>query len=286
MKERYWTTKHEHQHLWTNVAQGYWSRYPNPNSGHVFTVDTLETKVVDGKLHIKRFILKNNPLPRWGEHFFKTRRVGLVEECVVDPANHTMTAYVRNIGLTKFMATVEKQTYTPDCQDMDKTVVKKEAWIDSSIYGFRSAIRKFGIDRYKKNSILATQGFEHVLNRMFGVKALAGCGSGVIESPADCSNVPGQLGSNPSGGSRVDQANDNVCDIGKGDNDKVCDTGKGETDKVCDAVKGDNVTVCDNVRVRDTGKSDKVSKVHLPSTQPVGSYSFSVVHAQSSPQEK
>ena len=121
---------------------------------------------------------------------------------------------------------------------------------------------------------------------MFGVKALAGCGSGVIEAPADCSNVPGQLGSNPSGGSRVDQANDNVCDIGKGDNDKVCDNGKGENDKVCDTVQGDNVTVCDNVKVRDTGKSDKVSKVHLPSTQPVGSYSFSVVHAQSSPKEK
>ena len=111
---------------------------------------------------------------------------------------------------------------------------------------------------------------------MFGVKALAGCGSGVIETPADCSNVPGQLGSNPSGGSRVDQATDKVCDIGKGDN------GKGENDKVCDTVKGDNVTVCGNVIVRDTGKSDKVSKVHLSNTQPAGSYSFSVVHAQSS----
>ncbi len=30
-------------------------------------------------------------------------------------------------------------------------------WIDSSIVGFRSAIRKFGIDRYKKNCVLATQ---------------------------------------------------------------------------------------------------------------------------------
>ena len=113
-----------------------------------------------------------------------------------------------------------------------------------------------------------------MLNRKFGVKALAGCGFGVVESTADCSNVPGQLGSKPSGGSRVDQAND-----------KVCDNGKGENDKVCDTVQGDNVT-CDNVKVRDTGKSDKVSKVHLSNTQPAGSYAFSVVHAQSSSQEK
>jgi len=170
MTERYWKTQHEHGHPWFNVARGYWNRYPNPNSKHVFTVDTIETKVIGGQLYTKRFIQKNNPLPRWGEHFFSARRVALIEECYVDPVNKTLTAYVRNIGLTKFMATIEKQTFKSSPIDPQLSIVNKEVWIDSSIYGFRSAIRKFGIDRYKKNCILATQGFEFVLDRLFTVK--------------------------------------------------------------------------------------------------------------------
>jgi len=164
LKTDYWKTHHQHSHSWHNVTSGYWSRYPNPQSSHVYTVDMLETKVTEGKLYTKRFILKNNPLPNWGEHFFKTRRVGLIEECWVDPVNKTMVAYVRNIGLTKFMGTTEKATFVPDDNE---TNVQKECWIDSSIYGFRSAIRRFGIERYKKNSILASQGFEFVLDNMF-----------------------------------------------------------------------------------------------------------------------
>lgn len=166
IKTDYWGTLHQHNHPWRHVCLGYWSRYPNPHSTHVYTVDTLESRVVEGKLYTKRFILKNNPLPSWGEHFFSTRRVGLIEECVVDPSNNTMVAYVRNIGLTKFMGTTEKATFLPHPIDQTQTSVKKECWIDSSIFGFRSAIRKFGIERYKKNCILSTQGFEFVLDNL------------------------------------------------------------------------------------------------------------------------
>jgi len=191
LKTDYWKTHHQHSHSWHNVTSGYWSRYPNPQSSHVYTVDMLETKVTEGKLYTKRFILKNNPLPNWGEHFFKTRRVGLIEECWVDPVNKTMVAYVRNIGLTKFMGTTEKATFVPDDNE---TNVQKECWIDSSIYGFRSAIRRFGIERYKKNSILASQGFEFVLDNMFKKREDIGqpitCEStestSIIDPPSDC----------------------------------------------------------------------------------------------------
>lgn len=123
LKTDYWKTNHQHNHSWHNVTSGYWSRYPNPQSSHVYTVDMLETKVVEGKLYTKRFILKNNPLPNWGEHFFKARRVGLIEECWVDPVNKTMVAYVRNIGLTKFMGTTEKATFVPN--DTETTAKKR-----------------------------------------------------------------------------------------------------------------------------------------------------------------
>ena len=48
------------------------------------------------------------------------------------------------------------------------TKVKKEVWIESEVLGLRSAIRKFGMDRYKKNYIAAAQGFEWVLKNQFG----------------------------------------------------------------------------------------------------------------------
>jgi len=70
----------------------------------------------------------------------------------------------RNIGLTPFMATVERVTITPSENSSLLTKILKECWIDSSIFGFRSAIKKFGVDRYKKNCGPATEGFNMVLN--------------------------------------------------------------------------------------------------------------------------
>ena len=36
-KKQYFETVHSHAFPWHKVASGYWSRYPNPNSKHVFT---------------------------------------------------------------------------------------------------------------------------------------------------------------------------------------------------------------------------------------------------------
>ena len=62
------------------------------------------------------------------------------------------------------MATVERVTITPSENSSLLTKIFKECWIDSSIFGFRSAIKKFGVDRYKKNCGPATEGFNMVLN--------------------------------------------------------------------------------------------------------------------------
>lgn len=163
---KFWETQHSHSYPWPAVAAGYWNRYPNLYSSHVFSVDTLETKIVDGKLYCRRLIMKTNSLPSWGRHFFTATRVPVIEECIVDPAQPTLTWYVRNIGLNKFMSTVERATVVPHPTRPAETAVIKQVWIDSSIVGFRSAIRKFGIDRYKKNCVLATQGFQTVLDKM------------------------------------------------------------------------------------------------------------------------
>ena len=166
---KFWETRHAHPFSWDHVARAYWHRYPNPNSQHVFSTDLIECRVRDdGVLYAKRFVFKTNKLPSWGRHFFSAKRVPLIEEILVDPRTKTLTTYTRNIGLRYFMGTTEKVEFRPDeTEPWAKTSVKKQVWIESDVYGFQSAIKKFGVDRFKKNCIKATEGFDWVLRKMY-----------------------------------------------------------------------------------------------------------------------
>lgn len=89
---------------WEQVSQGFWRRYPNPYASHVLTEDTLQREVrQDGKLYSKRILSKTNRVPKWGERFFKSKSVFIIEESIVDPANKTLTTLTRNIGFNKIM---------------------------------------------------------------------------------------------------------------------------------------------------------------------------------------
>jgi len=188
---KYWETSHTIPLPWGEVACGYWWRYPNPHSQHVFSVDTLETRLEGDKLYAKRLIMKTNPLPSWGKHFFSVRRVAVIEEVEVDRAKKNLVWYTRNIGLTVFMATVERVTLSQSLANMATTSVRKQCWIDSSIVGFRSAIKKFGVDRYKKNCGPATQGMQMVIE-----EKLARDRSGDNESDAKSDSKTSPVGKN------------------------------------------------------------------------------------------
>jgi len=165
---KYWETEDTLDLPWTELAAGYWWRYPNPHSQHVFSVDTLETRLEGDLLYARRLIMKTNPLPSWGKHFFNARRVAVIEEVVVDRSEERLTWYTRNIGLGTFMATVERATLLAADNE---TRVRKQCWIDSSILGFRSAIKRFGIERYKSNCGPATQGFRMVVEQRLRAEA-------------------------------------------------------------------------------------------------------------------
>lgn len=73
-------------------------------SAHVLTEDTIEREMKNGKLHSKRLLSKTNPVPKWGEHFYRnSKSVKIVEESIVDPKERTLTTYTRNIAFTKVM---------------------------------------------------------------------------------------------------------------------------------------------------------------------------------------
>jgi len=158
---------------WDQVAQAFYRRYPNPYSSHVLTEDTVSREVrADGKLHSKRILTKTNRVPKWGERFFKAKSVCIVEESIVDPIEKTIVTYTRNIGFSKIMSVQEKVIYRPSIDAPGKTVAYRSAWIDSQVYGFATAIRAFGVDRFRKNCNKTVLGFNHVLSNLFSAPFL------------------------------------------------------------------------------------------------------------------
>merc|ERR1712055_1227503 len=84
-----------------------------------------------------------------------------------DRDNKVVTTYTRNVGLSTFMTATEKVRYQPNPENPDETIALKEAWVESKLYGLRSAVKNFGVDRFKKNCVKATYGFNHVLNHLY-----------------------------------------------------------------------------------------------------------------------
>ncbi|XP_017765225.1 PREDICTED: protein preli-like [Eufriesea mexicana] len=155
------------QFNWTQVAYGFWQRYPNPNSTHVLTEDTVSRKVKNGILYTTRLLTKTNRVPKWGERFINKNSVKIIEESMVDPKTKTLTTYTRNLGYTKVMSITEKVVYKVCEENPNWTVAKRSAWIDSQVFGFSRAIQAFGLDRFKKNCTSMYNGFNYVLAHMF-----------------------------------------------------------------------------------------------------------------------
>ncbi|CAD6216208.1 GSCOCG00004427001-RA-CDS [Cotesia congregata] len=168
---KYYESNTVFQFNWSQVAQGFWKRYPNPHSSHVLSEDTITREVKDGKLYSKRLLTKTNRVPKWGEKFISKNVVKIIEETVVDPKEKTLTSYTRNLGYTKVMSVIEKVTYKVSEDNPEWTVAHRLAWIDSSVFGFGHAIKAFGLDRFKKNCGKMTGGFNYVLAHMFPATA-------------------------------------------------------------------------------------------------------------------
>ena len=114
-----------------------------------------------------RFLTKTNKIPKWGERWLSgfRRTVPLLEESYVDTRDRTITTYTRNVGLSNFMTAIERVEYKACPDNPNHTVAVKQAWVESNFYGLRSAIKNFGIERFKVNCVKATEGFNHVLER-------------------------------------------------------------------------------------------------------------------------
>ncbi|KAK7574294.1 hypothetical protein V9T40_011485 [Parthenolecanium corni] len=164
---RFYEAKTTFDFTWEQVAQGFWQRYPNPESTHVLSEDTTYRQIRDGKLYTKRLLTKTNKIPKWGERFISTKTVKILEESIVDPKNKTLTTYTRNLGMQSIMSVAEKVVYKSCDENPDKTIAIRTATIDSHVFGFARTIQSFGLERFKKNCTKTVRGFNYVLHSMF-----------------------------------------------------------------------------------------------------------------------
>ena len=93
------------------------------------------------------------------------------------------------------MGTEERATLSR-VEDDDTVRVRKQCWIDSSIIGFRSAIKNFGVGRYQKNCGPATRGFQTVVEEKMRRDKEESRGQPVTRPR------PGEAGTGGSGGSK------------------------------------------------------------------------------------
>lgn len=151
MAAKYYSTTHIHPFGWDSVASAIFQRYPNPMASHVLSEDTVERAVQPGgHLFTRRILTKTNRIPAWGQRWLPAnlrRVVPLVEESRVDLQNRTIVTYTRNVGLGRFMTAVERVCYRPNPDNPSETLAIKEAWVESGLYGIRSAVKNFGIER-------------------------------------------------------------------------------------------------------------------------------------------
>lgn len=169
MAAKYFNTEHVHPYSYDQVAQAIFQRYPNPFASHVLSEDTVYREIINGTtLYSRRFLTKTNKIPKWGERWLSgfRRSVPLLEESYVDSEQKTITIYTRNVGYSNFMTSIEKVVYKACPCNPNHTVALKQAWVESNFYGLRSAIKNFGIERFKNNCVKATDGFNHVLERI------------------------------------------------------------------------------------------------------------------------
>lgn len=166
---KYYETTTTFHFTWDQVAQGFWQRYPNPNSGHVLTEDTVHREIRAGKLFTKRLLSKtNSSVPKWAERFVPGGKiVCIVEESIVDPKTKELITYTRNLGHTKIMSVTEKVIYRENNEIPGTTIAIRSAWIDSQVKGFGRAICAFGMDRFRKNCVKMVGGFNYVLGNLF-----------------------------------------------------------------------------------------------------------------------
>ncbi|CAF0826476.1 unnamed protein product [Rotaria sp. Silwood1] len=157
---------------WSQVISGFWQKFPNPYTGHILSEDVYDRIITNDHILItKRLLTKTNKIPRWGEFLFSRGSAStiafIIEESICDLKQKTFTTVTKNINLKSLMTIEETCIYRPDKNNESSTICEKKVIATSDLFGFKTTLETFAIQRYKKNQELASLGLEFILHNLF-----------------------------------------------------------------------------------------------------------------------
>uniref|UniRef100_A0A2K5QKN0 PRELI/MSF1 domain-containing protein n=1 Tax=Cebus imitator TaxID=2715852 RepID=A0A2K5QKN0_CEBIM len=138
------------QSSWDQVFAAFWQRYPNP-----YRHSTREV-TPDQRLLSRRLLTKTNRMPRWAERLFPAdvaHSVYVLEDCIVDPQNQTMTTFTWNINHARPVVVEERCVYCVNSDNSGWTEIRHE---------------EFGLVWFKSSVTKAMKGFEYILAKLQG----------------------------------------------------------------------------------------------------------------------
>jgi len=180
---------------WTEVARAIWQKYPNPMAQHVISVDVLERSVdQNGLIRTERIIGVEQNAPRWvlkligsDSHTF-VREVTFIVPHIPHLDQHPAVLQASiNLSLAKVLTCHERISYLPNSEVLTSAfdsialtspsttfhqlatfiakgkLAKGQAW---EAVGKR--VEKVSVDRFDSNASVGRQGFEFVLNQLYG----------------------------------------------------------------------------------------------------------------------
>ncbi|XP_047138406.1 PRELI domain-containing protein 1, mitochondrial isoform X1 [Hydra vulgaris] len=166
---KYYNNTNNINFKWEQVSKAIFLRYPNPWSKHVYSEDTISRTVEGPILKTVRLLTKNTAVkaPQFMGRFVPTGPVCIVEESHIDAMKKTIITYTRNTAFNHIANVVERCEFSLSKDNKNKTLVKREAWVISNVYGLSKAIEMFFFDRYKSQVKKSLKGLEYILNKMY-----------------------------------------------------------------------------------------------------------------------
>jgi len=151
---------------WDQVCSSLFRRYPNPWSAHVLTEDVISREVEGPILKTFRIITKTNRLPKVLDRFVACNVGFVVEESHINREKQSIVTYTRNMSLKSVLVVDERCEYTVSPDSTSWTLMKRQAWFMSSMYGLRRRLEGKAMERYRNNVAKTVQGLEYILKKM------------------------------------------------------------------------------------------------------------------------
>lgn len=160
-------TTHDYNFSFETATLAFFNKYPNPYASHVESVDTLDRKIIDGKLHTTRLIRKRGKLPSWVKPFLgKISHTWIVETTVLDPKTRKMLAYQRNLDHKRIIHVEEFTNYEYDI-DQELTKVSYRVKFSSGFrgLGIKDRIEAWSHNRFQENIKNTNLGLAYVMQQ-------------------------------------------------------------------------------------------------------------------------